>query len=237
MDLFLDGTFSQTITNLPPSTGNALSVTLNSTLINYTVPANATVASVVTGLAAAVNARTSTTHVQAYPTGDRLEFQSLDESVPGGNVTLSASASKGTAAQLTTLLTPTRPTFLDTAATGYLGVLAQQCLQSWAIGSSSPSPKPTARIVTVAVTNTTSGTTIVTLAQNLVNLVNATPALQSADGVWRRISPTSPLYGYVAAQFTLYARSPGWPASQIQVTFTASAESPRPALRHVLPAR
>ena len=39
-------------------------------------------------------------------------------------------------------------------------------------------------VVTIGVTNTTPGTTIGTLAQNLVNLINANPALQSADGLF-----------------------------------------------------
>ncbi len=124
VDLFLDGDFLQTVTNLPPAESNVLSVTLNNSTVNYTVPANATVASVVTGLAAALNAQSNATRVRAYPTGDRLELQSLDVTVPGSNVTLSATTAIGSAAQLTTLLTPARPTFLDTPATGYLGILA-----------------------------------------------------------------------------------------------------------------
>ena len=124
VDLFLDGTYLQTVTNLPPSASNVLSVTLNGFTVNYTVPTNATVASVVTGLAAALNAQTNSTRVLAYPTGDRLELQSLDVTVPGSNVTLSAGTDIGSAAQLTTLLTPARPTFLDIAPTGYLGIFA-----------------------------------------------------------------------------------------------------------------
>ncbi len=46
MDLFLDGTYVQTVTNLLPSAGNVLSATLNGFTVNYTVPTNATVASV-----------------------------------------------------------------------------------------------------------------------------------------------------------------------------------------------
>jgi hypothetical protein len=46
--------------------------------------------------------------------------------------------------------------------------------------------------------------------------------LQSADGVLASDFGDDTYCGIVAAQFTLYARSPGWPASQIQVAFTAS---------------
>ena len=153
--------------------------------------------------------------------GDRLELQSLDVTVPGSNVTLSASATLGSAAQLTTLLTPARPTFLDTTATGYLGVLASNTpvVGDWL---QLDFTKTNGTQVTVSVTNTAPGTTIATLVQNLLNLVNANPALQSADGVLAADFVDDTSCGIVAAQFTLYARSPGWPASQIQVTFTAS---------------
>jgi uncharacterized protein (TIGR03790 family) len=221
VDVFLDGTFSQTITNLPPAAGNALSVTLNGSLTSYTVPANATVASVVTGLGAALNARSGSTHVQAYPTGDRIELQSLTESAPGASVTLSASAAIGSAAHLTTLLTPARPTFLDTTAFGYLGVLASNTpvVGDWL---QLVFTKTNGTHVTVGVTNTVPGTTLATLTTNLVSLVNATPALESADGVQALDYFDNTPYGVVVVQFNLYARSPGWPASQIQVAFTAS---------------
>ena len=221
VDLFLDGNYSQTITNLLPTEGNVLSVTLNRSLLRYTVPANATVGSVVTGLAAALNVRSNTTKVQAYPMGDRLELQSLNALVPGGGVTLSASATIGSAAQLTTLLTRAQPTCLDTAATGYLGILASNApvLGDWL---QLDFTKTNGTQVTVSVTNTSSGTTIATLVQNLASLVNTNTALQAADGVLAGDFFDNTPYGVLAAQFTLYARSPGWPASQVQVTFTAS---------------
>jgi len=222
VDLFFDGNYLQTITNLPPAAGNSLSVTLNGSLISYTVPANATVASVVTALAAALNTHTGSTRVQASPVGDRIELQSVDVTVPGGTVTLSASATKGSAAHLTTLLPPTRPAFLDPVATGYLGVVASNTpvVGDWLQLAFT---KTSGTHVTVSVTNTTSGTTIATLTTNLVSLLNATPALQSADGVLAADFFDNTPYGTVAAQFNLYANSPGWPASQIQVAFTASA--------------
>jgi uncharacterized protein (TIGR03790 family) len=221
VDLFLDGNFLQTVTKLLPTASNVLSVTLNGSTVNYTVPANATVASVVTGLAAALNAQSNATRVWAYPTGDRLELQSLDVTVPGSHVTLSASTAIGSAAQLTTLLTPARPTFLDTPATGYLGILASNApvVGDWL---KLVFTKTNGVPVSVSITNTASGTAIATLVQNLLTLVNANPALQSADGVLASDFGDATYCGIVAAQLTLYARSTGWPASQTQVAFTAS---------------
>src|ERR1035437_539034 len=221
VDLYLDGTFVQTVTNLLPSPGNVLSATLNGFTVNYTVPGDATVASVTAGLAAALNAQTNSTGVQAYAVGDRLELQSLDVLVPGGGVTVSAGAGIGSAAPLTTQLAPARPTFLDTPATGYLGILASNTpiAGDWLRLDFT---KTNGTQVAVSVTNTTPGTTIATLVQSLADLVNATPALQSFDGVLAGDFGDATYCGIVAAQVTLYARAPGWPAAQIQVTFTAS---------------
>ena len=221
VDLFADGNFFQIMTNLLPAASNVLSITLNGFTVNYIVPTNATIVSVTTNLAAALNAQTNSTLVQAYAVGDRLELQSLDITVPGGNVTLSASAAIGSAAQLTALLTPARPTFLDATATGYLGIFASNTpvVGDWLQLNFT---KTNGTYITVSVTNTTSGTTIATLVQSLLNLVNANPALQSTDGVLASDFSDDTYCGIVAAQFNLYARSPGWPASQIQVAFTAS---------------
>ena len=46
--------------------------------------------------------------------------------------------------------------------------------------------------------------------------------MQSADGVLAADFADDTYCGIVAAELTLYARSPGWAASQIQVAFTAS---------------
>lgn len=221
VDLFVDGTFVETTTKLPPSAGNHLAVTLNGVTLNYTVPANATVASVVADLAAVLNVETTSTRVEAWPVGDRLELQSLEALLPGSNVTLSAGAEIGSAAQLTTRLTPARATFLDTTATGWLGLLASNTpiAGDWL---QLDFVKTNGECVSVSVTNTSSGDSIATLTSNLVNLVKAAPALQSADGVLAAEFADDTYCGIVAAEFRLYARSPGWPASQIQVSFTAS---------------
>ena len=221
VDLFLDGTFLKTLTNLPPTVGNTLSVTLNGITITDAVPANATSWSVATNLAALLNTRTNSTSVLASAVGDRLELQSLNVGAPGSSVALSAATAIGSATQLTTLLTPGRPTFVDGSATGYLGILVSNIpvVGDWL---ELDLIKTNGAMVSVSVTNTASGTSIATLVQNLVNNVNADPALQSADGVLASDFSDDTFCGIVAAQFTLYARSAGWAAAEIQVTLTAS---------------
>ena len=213
-DLFVDGTFWQTMTNLPPAFGNILSVTLNGYAVNYTVPTNATIASAVAGFANALNLQSNLTRVIAFPVGDRIELQSLSVTNAGSTVTVSVSAGIGSASNLTTRLTASRPVFLDTIATGYQFVTINN---TPAIGDwlQITFIKTNGFEVSLAVTNTTSGATIGGLAQNLVNLINATPSLQSADGVNAADFFDADPYGQASVQFFLYARTPGWPASQI----------------------
>lgn len=220
-DLFVDGTFFQTLTNLPPAAGNVLTVILNGTGINYTVLPNATPATVATGLAAAVNLQSSITHVTASPIGDRIELQSQDVFVPGSNVTVSARAAQGLAPALTTGLNSVRPTFLDTVATGYQVVTLYNTPTTgdWLQVTFT---KTNGATVTLAVTNTVSGTTIGTMAQNLVNQINTNSTLELADGLYASDFFDDDPYGEAAAQFYLYARTPGWPASQILATWNTS---------------
>ncbi|HEX9046032.1 MAG TPA: hypothetical protein VF988_03315, partial [Verrucomicrobiae bacterium] len=213
VDLFIDGAFFQTITNLPPAAGNVISATLNGDTVNYIVPTNATLAVATAGLASALNLQSNVTQVLAIPTGDRVELQSLSVTVPGSNVTVSVGADVGSASNLTARVTAARPAFLDTAATGYqvLTFLNAPQVGDWI---QLTLIKTNGAIVTLGVTNTTAGTTIGTLAQNLFDQINGTSTLQTADGVKATdlydADPYEP-----AVQFYLYARTPGWPAAQI----------------------
>lgn len=219
-DLFVDGTFFETMTNLPPAAGNVLTATLNGHVVNFTVPANATLAGATAGLADALNQQSNITQVLAFPVGDRIELQSLAISVPGSNVTVSTSSNIGSASSLTTHLTAARPAFLDTVATGYQVVTISNApiVGDWLQFTF---VKTNGDVIMLGVTNTTPGTTAGTLALNLVNLINATPALQSADGLFASdfydSDPSVP-----EAQFFLYARTAGWPASQILATLDTS---------------
>jgi hypothetical protein len=76
-------------------------------------------------------------------------------------------------------------------------------------------------MVTLAVTNNTPGATIGDLARNLVDLINTNSALQSADALFASDFYDEDPY-LPEAQFFLYARTPGWPASQILATLNTS---------------
>ncbi len=221
VDLFLDGTFYQTMTNLPPAQGNLLSVTLNGITITNGVPTNSTLWSLASTVAADLNIETNLTEVIAFPIGDRLELQSLNPAARGSDVTLTASTSLGSGTNLATFLIPALPDFMDTAATGYTTVLITNSpiVGDWIqLNFIETNGTP----VTVAVTNTVSGASIGTLVQNLANAVNANAQLQASNGLFASDFSDDTFCGYVGAQFTLYSRLPGFAASEIQVTLTTS---------------
>ena len=213
VDLFVDGTLFQTMTNVPPTPGNSLSVTLNGDTLDYTVQTNDTLASAAEGLAEELNLQTNETQVVAYPVGDRIELQSQAIYVPGSNVTVSASAGPGSAASQATLLTAARPGFLDTIATGYHYILVQNNpnVGDW---MQFTFMKTNGVVVTLGVTNTTAGESLGTLTQNLINLINATPSLETADG----LQVEDYINDGSLVQFFIYPRTPGCAAAQILAT-------------------
>ena len=213
VDLFVDGTFFQTMTNVPPTPGNSLSVTLNGDTVDYTVQTNDTLASAAEGLAEELNLQTNETQVVAYPVGDRIELQSQAIYVPGSNVTVSASAGPGSAASQATLLTAARPGFLDTIATGYHYILVQNNpnVGDW---MQFTFMKTNGVVVTLGVTNTVAGESLGTLTQNLINLINATPSLETADG----LQVEDYINDGSLVQFFIYPRTPGCAAAQILAT-------------------
>jgi uncharacterized protein (TIGR03790 family) len=221
VDLFVDGIFFKTLTNLPPAAGNVFSATLNGHTIHYTVPANATLATAATGLANAINFQSGLTKVGAFAAGDRIELQSLATYVSGSNVTVSAATAIGSATKLTTRLTAARPTCLNTIATGYqtVQIYGNPLIGDWLKFSFL---KTNGTSVTLAVTNATGGTSIGTLAQNLVNLINTNGSLQAADGLFAGDFFDEGPFGVPLVQFYLYAQTAGWPAAQMLSTLTSS---------------
>jgi uncharacterized protein (TIGR03790 family) len=226
VDLFVDGGFVQTLTNLPPSPGNIFSLTVNGTTATYTVAQGDSLASAAFGLANAFASQEGSTDVVADAVGDRLVLRSQNVTVLGRQISVRAGATIGSASALTSFAGAALPTFLDSTAYGYHVVEAANnpnvgdWLQVTFI-------KTNGTQVAAAVTNTQSGTAIDTLLQDLMNQINATPALQTADGA----NASDLLYnGGTSYIFLINAASPGWPAAQIQTIFTGSSDlQPLPA--------
>lgn len=217
VDLFIDGTWLQTITNIPPTPGDIISVTLNNVSNSYTIPAQSTRASIAADLVSLLNASTNETQVAATAWGDRIELQSLNSAVPGNSMTLATSSGAAS------FLGPSRTTFLDSIAVGYHYLLLSN---NPAVGDwlQLAVVKTNGNNVTIAVTNTANGATIGQLLQTLLDYVNSNPALQASDGIYGADFDDYSPDGLAAADCNLYAQSGGWAAAGIQVTLNASSD-------------
>lgn len=237
VDLFLDGKLFQTVTNIPPRTNNIIYVTVNGFPTNYTIPASATIKSIVTSLSARLNTSgySNATKVLASAHGHRIELESLDINRLGINTTVTTSNAQGSASVLTTYIAASRSNFLDKVAFGLRGytitntaggsVPLNAFLQLLVIKTNGTSQ-------TVSVTNTVSGTPLNVFAQSLFSLVNTNSALEMADGVIVEdinMHEDWPYNQYVygsndfSGEFVFRARSAGWPESQVRVRLTGSA--------------
>ncbi|MGO9203984.1 MAG: TIGR03790 family protein [Limisphaerales bacterium] len=223
VDLFVDGTFFQTITNLSPQAGNVLNVGIHGRPIAYTVRANATLNSIAAGLTDTLNApaTTNTTKVIAFAAGDRIELRSTELDLPGSDLLLSAGGAIGTARALTTFIQPTGTNFLDTIAYGFRGFEVTntpvvgdylQLAVTLVDGLS----------VTNATTNTVAGATVSSLVSDLMAAINADSQLGGADGVAAGDWFNGDAYGLNLSAFNLYALAPGWAAAQILTVLSGS---------------
>ncbi|HSU52902.1 MAG TPA: hypothetical protein VLT36_02445 [Candidatus Dormibacteraeota bacterium] len=213
VDLFIDGRFARTLTNVAPVAQQTIDLSLNGSNVQYTIPGGTSLYSLVTDLAGVVNARSNTTRVEAISFGDHLEFQSLNLAAAGSNVQIEATSPSES---LVSLSSP-QEFFLDTEATGYLVLTVTNAIGAgdWL---SLTVTKTNGTQISLSVTNSSS-TNVADLCLALMNVVNTTDSLQDTDGI-----VAGELYPDVNfAQFILYARSPGWAAAQVQATLTASS--------------
>jgi uncharacterized protein (TIGR03790 family) len=227
VDLFLDGTWLQTLTNIPPAAGNQLYVTINGCTTNYTVPTNATIKSVASGLTDVLNqpAYAQQSKVQAPAGGDRIILQSTNLNSPGAQIPVCASNSIGSASALTTYIWASQTNFLDTIAYG---------LRNFVI-TNAPQTNSYLQItvtitngteVTLSVTNPPGNTSAPVLIQSFISAINTNASLMAADGLVAEDFIDYTVYQYPpvnGGEFNLRARSPGWPESQVQVSLTGSA--------------
>src|ERR1017187_5294602 len=224
VDIFVDGTFAQTLTNIPPRANNILTVTIRGHAMPYTVPASATLLSATAGLTALLNgtSNTNATKVQAFAHGDRVELHSFDLTTTGSQIPVSAASSAGSASALTTFIAASRTNFLDTIA---FGVRPFTVFEAPSSGSYLllTVTKTNGGQVTVGATNSAGNTSISALTQTLVNLINATPALQGSDGVTAEDFIGNDANTAPAAQFNLRAPSAGWSAAELQVNLSGSS--------------
>jgi len=223
VDLFVNGQLTQTLTNLNPTSGNLLHVTINGFSTNYLVPANATLKSIASNLTLRLNATSysNVTKVAAVARGDRIELRSLNPTLAGNSVTVTVSNALGTATQLTTRLSASRTNFLDTIAAGRREFLIAGAL---VVGDylSLTVTKTNGFGVTVSVTNQSPTATFTDFVQSLLTAVNTAPLLQTPDGLVAEDLVVGTVGVDPVAEFNLRARTPGLQGSQLQAQLTGS---------------
>ncbi|MDB6017423.1 MAG: hypothetical protein JWR19_1912 [Pedosphaera sp.] len=219
IDLFLDGTWLQTVTNLPPHQNDILKVILNGQTATYTVPASATIKSVASGLASVLNANPYklSTKVSAILHGDRIELQSTDTTKTGAQLSLSVS-STNSSGSLSTFVSASRTNFLDSIASGIKTI---QISGTPIVGSSLQLTvtKTNGAVVTLAITNNSSTITLPQFTQQLLDLINNSPSLQTIDGLTGEDLGQATLTAY---EFHLIARGQGYAAAQIQTAVSST---------------
>lgn len=223
VDLFLDGTFVQTLTNIAPARFNVLYVTLpGKTNLSYTVQLNETLATVASGVYNVLNngGNKTVTKVSPFLHGDRLELQSTDANRTGADTFISVSNYIGTASGLTTHLHVSQPNFLDTIAYGMRrisvggAVVVGDFLQLTAT-------KTNGAIELVSVTNTTLGLTLSQFVQQFMDAINTNSNLQGGDGLLAEdLAPSRTLANTM--EFNLRARSQGVEAADMQMLVAGS---------------
>ena len=227
VDLFLDGTWLQTLTNIPPVAGNNLYVTINGCTTNYLVPSNATIASIASGLAGVLNqsAYAGQANVQATAYGDRMVLQSTNINTPGYQIPVMVSNSIGTAALLTTYVWASQTNFLDSIAYGLCNFVITNALQTNSYLQIVVT-KTNGTEVALSVTNPPGNTSAPTLIQSLISAINTNASLMATDGLVAQdfidytVYQSPPING---GEFNLYARTAGWLAAQVQVAFSGSS--------------
>jgi uncharacterized protein (TIGR03790 family) len=239
VDLFVDGGYFQTLTNLPPLPGNVLTLRLNGAGVTYTVPTGATLASAANDLAGLINAPaiTNATGIVAFAHGDRIELhatvmsrpappthfrpESLVTNPPTGRPAGFTGSSLGTAAFLSSFLVPGRKIFLASQAIPLKACSVNGTMQvgNWLQITVT---KTNGTGVTVAVTNQSSTAAVSDVTGQLMALINSAPNLQGPDGVIADDFVSGVSSG---AQFNLYARAAGLGPAAMTASLSGSADT------------
>lgn len=221
LDLFLDGNWIETVTNIAPAQSNVLDVTINGYSTNYTVPSNATIKTVTSNLVNTLNnsSYTNLTKAVAFLHGDRVELRSgAPYTVTGSNITLSA-YSTNSSGTLTTFIRPSSSNFLDSIASGYnyytnFGTPVSGSTMTLSVTETNGT------MVTVTATNAATNSDLGVFTQQWMNLINSNATLMGSNGL-----TTQDFYEDSSSktEFSLSAAGQGYGAAQIQVSLTASA--------------
>ncbi len=216
LDVFVDGYFAGTATNLPPAAGNSVSVTLDTNVVSCTVQSGDTLERVAARLAQAITNDVSGFRATAY--GDRVEIVQQTLGLSGAWIQVSADAVPGTATYASVFARSVFTNFMESTAE------AREVLVL--VGTPVTDDEIRAvvtRLDGVVITNRAfaiaEDTHITLMSRLLVNILNDTN-LQSSVGcraAWHTVLPLTPSVTYSEA--SLVARTNGWPGAGLFVDY------------------
>ncbi|HZV33387.1 MAG TPA: TIGR03790 family protein [Verrucomicrobiae bacterium] len=222
VDLFVDGCWVQTITNIVPqiASGNKLTVTLKGVPMSSSI-SSTNLDAIVSNLVFQINGISTADGLQikAYQHGDRIELQSTAPyTTNGSQISVSVSSTNSSGPLTTFINTASAATnhFLDSTAQGFgyytlSGTLATNATLTLQVQKTNHSA------VNLTITNV-GYTDFGNFATEVVNTINSTPGLQGPDG----LSAADPEANSSEAIFDLQANGGGFAAAQIAVIFTPS---------------
>jgi hypothetical protein len=221
LELYRDGLYMTSLTNVMPASGNIVAVTLNGDSRSYTVEPGDSIYDVAAGLAGRIDGPPPQAFT-AVAYGDRIELKqkTAGQAAGGTNICL-VGVSQGSADELTMGARTVFTNFLESEARAY-----KQISFSGRAASGDVVRAVITTLTGKSVTNdyVCAGTNLTgyTLLTNLTAIVNSEPALQGNDGCEMKWAFRPDPYGDTSVgEAHLVARTNGWAGYNLYASITA----------------
>lgn len=214
LDAFVDGRFVATVTNIPPTPGNTVTVTIASSTRSHTVKTGDSLADVALGLAAQLNAGPPIS-CTATAYGDRIQLTQKTLGASGAWIHVSASFGQGTAGVCTISARSVFSNLLESSAAARESLLLAGNPVSGDVVRAAITRLDGAVVTNEVVAGASS--TSYSLLQALTANINADPLLAGSSGCradWLRVIDTTNV------EVWLIARTNGWQGHNAQVKYS-----------------
>lgn len=214
LDVFLDGFWQGTVTNLAPTTGNQVSLTINGTTRTATVQTGDTLEQVASRLVEAINDPPPTFAYAARAYGDRIQVIQETPGVSGAWIQVSAASATGSADRLTVFARSVFSNLVESPVPAKEGLLL----------AGTPVSGDVVRVVVTRLdgavfTNEAAATTNDAtgfLLARLRDAIHADTNLATSLGCYA----AWPTYFFTTNELWLVARTNGWRGRSLHVTYS-----------------
>lgn len=217
MELYVDGMFYQTVTNLLPTAGNVVDANLNGTTRSYTVQPGDQREDVAAGLQVALAAPPGF-GMQTEFHSDRIQIKQQALGVSGSSIPYAAGARMGSASRQTVHVAALSNTLLETAARARqkLSVEGTPIFNN----ALTASIKRLDGQTFTHTVNRVFGDTRLSMVTRLIEAINGDINLQVPGGCAARGLVDVDMEDYT--EFQLFAHTNTWESANLEVTFNAS---------------